>query len=551
MMKKKQQKTVAEFFAGIGLMRAGLERAGWVTIFANDIDPVKYKLYQNHFKQEDAHFIIDDIHNIDGNSVPSIDLATASFPCTDLSLAGKRAGLAGKHSSAFWGFVNVLKEMGDRKPPLILLENVAGFLTSNNGQDFFDALFALNEEGYAVDAFLIDASHFIPQSRVRLFVVGKLTDEPNLKLKHFLPVTELRPEKLVNFISNHPEIHWNLNTRLPLLPKNKNNLSSIIETIPKSSPIWFSNDRVNYLLNQTFERHLTKILELKDKKTYTYLTAFRRVRNGKSMAEIRFDGIAGCLRTPKGGSARQILLEVGKGTINVRLLTPRECARLMGADDFKIVGTVNEALFGFGDAVCVPVVTWIAENYLNYEISHFSLKQQRQKEHAAAKEFIEWYNSLKVVKANNGPANGSIATALVVLNRLKDTYNLNFSAHVADGGTQIKGASGAAVAAILKSFGEKRPFAKEGGRTNRGGPSEVRSLLKMLNLLNLDNQNAESRNEQLNNMMAFLVERVKDFHNRQKIKLTFNPALSTWHIVHNLLYEAMVEGKAGYVAQHL
>ena len=87
------------------------------------------------------------------------------------------------------------------------------------------------------------------------------------------------------------------------------------------------------------------------------------------MAEIRFDGIAGCLRTPKGGSARQILLQVGKGEVNVRLLTPRECARLMGAEDFNLSGTANEALFGFGDAVCVPVVTWIAENYLNPELS--------------------------------------------------------------------------------------------------------------------------------------------------------------------------------------
>ena len=94
------------------------------------------------------------------------------------------------------------------------------------------------------------------------------------------------------------------------------------------------------------------------------------------------------------------------------------------------------------------------------------------------KEFVEWYNSLKVVKANNGPANGSIATALVVLNRLQEDYNIDFKTHVAEGGMQIRGASGAAVAAILKSFGEERPFAKEGGRTNRGGPSEVRSLLE-------------------------------------------------------------------------
>ena len=102
------------------------------------------------------------------------------------------------------------------------------------------------------------------------------------------------------------------------------------------------------------------------------------------MAEIRSDGIAGCLRTPKGGSARQILLRVGKGEISIRLLSPRECARLMGADEYVISGNINQALFGFGDAVCVPVVTWIGENYLNpllKEVNNLTAKQDYKHEY--------------------------------------------------------------------------------------------------------------------------------------------------------------------------
>ncbi len=167
------------------------------------------------------------------------------------------------------------------------------------------------------------------------------------------------------------------------------------------------------------------------------------------------------------------------------------------------------------------------------------------------KEFTDWFQSLKVVKANNGPANGSIATALVVLNRLQENFNLTFNSHIADGGMQIKGASGAAVASILKSFGEVRAFAKEGGRTNRGGPSEVKSLLKAIESLNLELVSDIDRNNILLDMQKFLVERVVDYHNRQKIKLIYNPALSTWYAVHNLLLSAIHEGKAGYVAQHL
>ncbi|RFZ81433.1 DNA (cytosine-5-)-methyltransferase [Mucilaginibacter terrenus] len=365
MVKKIIDKNVIEFFAGIGLMRSGLEKADWQVTYANDIDPVKKKLYTNNFLNSESHFVLEDIHNLSEESMPSASLATASFPCTDLSVAGKREGLNGQHSSAFWGFIRILTEMGERRPNLVLLENVVGFLTSHNGDDLKDALLALNCIGYAVDVFIINAVHFVPQSRVRLFIVGKYTGvcrEP--QLRHLFPPTDIRPKKLVNFVFNHPEINWDINHELPPLPSLSLSLKQIVQEVEDQSKAWWSTERVNYFLNQTFERHFIKLIQLRDKQEVSYLTAFRRKRNGKSMAEIRFDGIAGCLRTPKGGSARQILIHVGRGEIKIRLLNPLECARLMGADDFTITGTDQEALFGFGDAVCVPVITWIGEKYL-------------------------------------------------------------------------------------------------------------------------------------------------------------------------------------------
>jgi DNA (cytosine-5)-methyltransferase 1 len=355
----------AEFFAGIGLVRMGLESAGWSVAFANDIDPLKALLYQSHYPPSDDTFLLGDIHELDASVVPDIDLATASFPCTDLSLAGSRRGLSGSQSSAFWGFTRVLEELGGRRPPLVLLENVPGFLTSHNGKDFTDALLALNRLGYAVDAFMVDALHFVPQSRLRLFIVGS----------HWLPTaidegqllfyqSAIRPPQLASFIFSHPEINWRIQ-ELPPLPKPKNNLSAILEDLNPASEEWWSQARVDYLINQMSPRHAQKLMEMKHAPQFSYGTVFRRIRQGKSMAELRTDGIAGCLRTPKGGSARQILVRAGQGEVSVRLLTPCECARLMGADNFTITGSPNQALFGFGDAVCVPVITWIAENYLN------------------------------------------------------------------------------------------------------------------------------------------------------------------------------------------
>ena len=97
--------TFAEFFAGIGLMWLGLERAGWRIAFANDIDPKKLEMYRAAFPDAEEHFLLKDVHALSAEELPTVDLATASFPCTDLSLAGAREGLRGKQSSAFWGFI--------------------------------------------------------------------------------------------------------------------------------------------------------------------------------------------------------------------------------------------------------------------------------------------------------------------------------------------------------------------------------------------------------------------------------------------------------------
>lgn len=359
------RKTVAEFFAGIGLMRMGLERAGWEVVFANDIDEEKWRMYRDQFGQT-GEFVLGDVHKLDSKQVGSVDIATASFPCTDLSLAGARKGLSGSQSSAFWGFIEVLTKLGKDRPPMVLLENVTGFLTSNDGEDFREALLALNRLGYFVDAFIIDAARFVPQSRQRLFVVGVQKESSHIvaeKPPSFYE-SDSRPPALADFILWNPDIRWCVR-RLPTLPQPAADVSDIIEDLSPNSTTWWSRDRCNYLLNQMSEKHRTIAEKMIRGKTISYGTVFRRVRNGRSMAELRTDGIAGCLRTPKGGSGRQILFAAGNGTFSVRLLTPRECARLMGADEFKINVPLNQALFGFGDAVCVPVVEWIGRNYLN------------------------------------------------------------------------------------------------------------------------------------------------------------------------------------------
>ena len=253
-MTPRPEKSFAEFFAGIGLMRIGLERAGWSIAFANDIDEDKWHMYRDHFG-DTGEFIVDDVHKLDAAAVPDVALATASFPCNDLSLAGARKGLAGEQSSAFWGFVEVLTKMDTKRPPMVLLENVTGFLTSHDGSDFRDALLALNRLGYSVDAFIIDAVRFVPQSRQRLFVVGTKTATTSaISETPSFYEGDCRPPALADFILWNPEINWRIRD-LPRLPKSKMKLSDILDTVSPNSLIWWSKERCDYLLNQMSPKH--------------------------------------------------------------------------------------------------------------------------------------------------------------------------------------------------------------------------------------------------------------------------------------------------------
>ncbi|MDR1118340.1 MAG: DNA cytosine methyltransferase, partial [Bifidobacteriaceae bacterium] len=169
-----------EFFAGIGLARLGLEAAGFHVVWSNDYEPDKRAMYEGHFGKSAGHkFVMGDVRQVSGQDVPGgAALAWASSPCTDLSLAGVRAGLRGSESSTFWEYIRILDEMGGARPPVAVLENVVGLATSRGGEDLAAAIRAFNGLGYSVDVLAIDARRFVPQSRPRLFLVGAQAPPP-------------------------------------------------------------------------------------------------------------------------------------------------------------------------------------------------------------------------------------------------------------------------------------------------------------------------------------------------------------------------------------
>lgn len=372
-------KTFCEFFAGIGLVREGLTPSGWSCVYANDIDPKKQAMYEGRFGS-DGHFHSEDVWKT-SDVLPRIVerpfLATASFPCIDLSLAGHWRGFDGEHSSTFFGFARLLEELGDRRPSVVMLENVTGFITSQGGKDFESAVRVLAGLGYWIDAFVLDAKYFVPQSRPRVFVIGlhESMAPPMAARKSAIDWlangwTEkidgahksVRPPKLVQLMRSI-ELPTGWAAFDLAIPKtHRPEIADFIDL--DDGQDWWDQGAVDKHHDMMNSRHRGAVDQLiADGKTFVG-TIYRRKRAGKTRAEVRFDGMAGCLRTPRGGSGRQIVIVVDRGILRMRWMSAREYARLQGAGDFPLVGNNIQNLYGFGDAVCVPVIRWIDEKIL-------------------------------------------------------------------------------------------------------------------------------------------------------------------------------------------
>lgn len=356
--------TAAEFFAGIGLVRLGLESAGFDVVWSNDIEPDKQAMYAGHFRDrsERHSFRLGDVAGVTGADLPTgLSLAWASFPCIDLSLAGWRRGLGGSHSATFWHFTRILEQMEERRPSVVALENVVGLATSHGGEDITAAITELNRLGYSVDVLTLDARRFVPQSRPRVFLIGAASPP---KDEAAAEPDELRPDWLQAPFANPA-----LRTHRMILPQPPavltKGLSDVVEKLASNDERWWDGQRTSAFLDSLSDVQAPRVEALRTASSVSYRTAYRRTRNGVAVWEVRPDEISGCLRTATGGSSKQALVRAGRDEVRVRWMTPREYARLMGAGQYRLTGLRrNQALFGFGDAVCVPVVSWLAEHYL-------------------------------------------------------------------------------------------------------------------------------------------------------------------------------------------
>ena len=253
---------------------------------------------------------------------------------------------------------------------MIVLENVCGILTSRSGQDFAAIASAFTDSNYVFGAMTIDARLWVPQSRRRLFFIGvrgdltipeRLLGEPS-ELWHS---KSLRTAHTAISKTAHDRwIWWNL----PQPRSRSLTLAEIIEESPRGA-MWNSPEETSYLISLMAPLHRKKLDSALDSSKLAGVlllgAVYRRRRNGQQRAEIRFDDVAGCLRTPVGGSSRQTIIFVENGQVRSRLLTPREAARLMGLpENYVVPEQYNQAYHLCGDGVVVPVVHHLAAHIL-------------------------------------------------------------------------------------------------------------------------------------------------------------------------------------------
>lgn len=340
------------------MARLGLGE-GWRCLYANDFDDVKAATYRANHADAAEHFRQGDVWAMEPDDLPGrADLAWASSPCQDFSLAGARAGLTGGRSGAFFGFWRLVEALNaqDRAPRAIVIENVVGLLTSHGGKDFEALCAALAGQGYRFGALEIDAAAFTPQSRPRVFVIatreegGARTGRCGYHSKAVVEAHDRLPAAL-----KASWVWWDL----PAPPTRNTDLSALLED--DDAVVWKSEADTARLLSQMTPLHRARL----EGPGRTVGAVYRRTRAGTPRAEVRTDGLAGCLRTARGGSSRQTIVVADGGVVRSRLLTPREGARLMGLPDSYILPAGSTAAFHvIGDGVAAPVVRWLAAHLL-------------------------------------------------------------------------------------------------------------------------------------------------------------------------------------------
>ena len=300
-----------DLFAGVGGIKIGFEDAGFDCVFSNDFESKCKETFDLNFSKK---MVLGDISKISASSIPNFDILTGGFPCQPFSVAGYRQGFNDKNGrgNLFFDIIRILKE---KKPSVILLENVKNLKTHDKGNSIKVIYRELSNLGYKITDKVMSSAEYgnVPQSRERIYIVGFLDQKAFDKFKF--------PEKI------------------PLTNKIKNCLETNVD-----AKYYYNNKPL-------FEKLVNDVTS---KKTI-YQWRRKYVRENKNNLCPTLTANMGM-----GGHNVPIIID-DKG---IRKLTPRECANFQGfPKDYKLPNLTDSHLYKqFGNSVSVPVIKRIAKS---------------------------------------------------------------------------------------------------------------------------------------------------------------------------------------------
>ena len=306
---KKSELTICDLFAGVGGIRLAFEKAGFKTIFANDIDPKVAITYNLNFSN--PKMTIGDIWKLNIKNIPKFDILIAGFPCQPFSIAGEQKGFKDmKNGNLFYRIMDIIKI---KKPQIVFLENVKNLKSHDNGRTFKIIIKLLEGEGYCLKYKILNALDFgLPQNRERIFIVG-FKDKRKCELFEF-PKT------------------------IQLLTTFKDYLDDKV-------------DDKYYYNNKPLFKQLSKY-DISSNFVYQWRRVYLR-ENKK--------GVVPTLTANMGTGGHNVpIIKDNKG---IRKLTPRECFRLQGfPNTYKLPNLADSYLYHqAGNSVPINVVEAIAE----------------------------------------------------------------------------------------------------------------------------------------------------------------------------------------------
>lgn len=309
---------VASFFAGVGGIDKGFEQTNhFKTIYANEVDPYPVKTFEKNFNiKVDCR----DIHDVKSDEIPDFDIMLAGFPCQAFSIAGHRKGFEDEkgRGTLFFELVRIFKE---KKPQVIMLENVKNLVGHDGGKTFRTIVNELENENYYVKFSVMNAMEYgnIPQNRERIYIVA---------------------------FKDH-EMYKNFDFPMPV--SMKRTLEDVIDFYAKE-------DEKYYYTKGKYKGQLyEKLVEAMDDDRAVYQWRRKYVRKNKS-------GVVPTLTANQGEGGHNVCIV--KTIHGIRKMTPHECFNVQGfPSDFVLPKELSDAKLykQAGNSVCVSVIKRIAE----------------------------------------------------------------------------------------------------------------------------------------------------------------------------------------------